>query len=72
MGLGRLVVDPIVVAFRTALVGAMATDVWQQARASEVALWRRVHPQQVGTVEADLGGFAWSCPRRPSGRPGGH
>jgi hypothetical protein len=48
----------------------MATDVWQQARASGVALWLRVHPQQVGTVEADLGGFAWSCPRRPSGRAG--
>ncbi|MGH3815425.1 MAG: hypothetical protein ACRDUV_23740 [Pseudonocardiaceae bacterium] len=49
--------DPIVVAFGTALVGAMATDVWQQARASVVALWRRVHPQQADTVEADLEGF---------------
>lgn len=46
--------DPIVVAFGTALVGAMATDVWQRARASVVALWRRAHPQQAGTVEADL------------------
>jgi len=50
-------VDPIVVAFGTALVGAMATDVWQQARASVVALWRRVHPQRAGTVEADLEGL---------------
>ncbi len=49
--------DPIVVAFGTALVGAMATDMWQQARASVVALWRRVHPQQAGTVEADLEGL---------------
>ncbi len=49
--------DPIVVAFGTALVGAMATDVWQQARASVVALWRRVHPQQADTVEADLEGL---------------
>jgi hypothetical protein len=50
-------VDPIVVAFGTALVGAMATDVWQRARASVVALWRRVHPQQADTVEADLEGL---------------
>ncbi len=46
--------DPIVVAFGTALVGAMATDVWQRARASVVALWRRAHPQQADAVEADL------------------
>jgi hypothetical protein len=50
-------VDPIVVAFGTALVGAMATDVWQRARASVVTLWRRVHPQQADTVEADLEGL---------------
>lgn len=46
--------DPIVVAFGTALVGAMATDVWQRARASVVTLWQRVHPHQAETVEADL------------------
>jgi hypothetical protein len=45
-------VDPLVVAFGTALVGAMATDVWQRARASVVTLWRRAHPQHA--VEADL------------------
>ena len=50
-------VDPIVVAAGTALVSAMATEVWQQARASVVALWRRVHPQQADTVEADLEGL---------------
>lgn len=49
--------DPIVVAFGTALVGAMATDVWQRVRASVVTLWRRVHPQQGDTVEADLEGL---------------
>ena len=49
--------DPIVVAFGTALVSAMATDVWQRARASVVALWRRVHPQQAETIEADLEGL---------------
>ena len=46
--------DPIVVAFGTALVGAMATDVWQRARVSVVTLWRRAHPQQADAVEADL------------------
>lgn len=46
--------DPLVVAFGTALVGAMATDVWQRARASVVTLWQRVHPHQAETVEADL------------------
>jgi hypothetical protein len=50
-------VDPIVVAFGTALVSAMATDTWRQARASVVTLWRRVHPQQAETVEADLEGL---------------
>ncbi|MGH3773264.1 MAG: hypothetical protein ACRDRW_18025 [Pseudonocardiaceae bacterium] len=49
--------DPIVVAFGTALVGAMATDVWQRARVGVVAMWRRVHPQQADTVEADLEGL---------------
>lgn len=49
--------DPLVVAFGTALVNAMATEAWQQARASVVALWRRVHPQQAETVEMDLEGL---------------
>ncbi|MEO7193627.1 MAG: hypothetical protein ABIZ05_02215 [Pseudonocardiaceae bacterium] len=49
--------DPIVVAFGTALVGAMATDTWQRARASVVALWRRAHPQHADIVEADLEGL---------------
>ena len=49
--------DPIVVAFGTALVGAMATEVWQQARGAVVALWRRVCPQQADTVAADLEGL---------------
>ncbi|MDQ3222311.1 MAG: hypothetical protein M3Q75_02395 [Gemmatimonadota bacterium] len=42
--------DPIVVAFGTALVGAMATEVWQQARGAVVALWRRVCLQQADIV----------------------
>ncbi|MFF8312636.1 hypothetical protein [Streptomyces lydicus] len=33
----------------------MATDAWQQARNSAVALWRRVHPDRVPAIEAELG-----------------
>jgi hypothetical protein len=39
----------------TALVGAMATDAWQAARSAVLALWRRVHPDRVATLEAQLG-----------------
>ena len=38
--------DPIVLAFGTALVGAIATDTWQQVREAVTGLWHRVHPQQ--------------------------
>ena len=38
--------DPIVLAFGTALVGAIATSTWQQVRGAVTGLWRRVHPQQ--------------------------
>ncbi|MGW0698827.1 hypothetical protein ACWD0A_05715 [Streptomyces sp. NPDC002867] len=46
--------DPLAAAAATALVGAMATDAWQQARTSAVELWRRVHPERVPAVEAEL------------------
>ncbi|WP_318308765.1 hypothetical protein [Streptomyces californicus] len=46
--------DALVMAAGTALVGAMATDTWQQARSSAVALWRRVHPQRVQAIEEEL------------------
>src|SRR5271169_2546288 len=36
--------DPVVAAFGTALVGAIATDAWQQVRKAVTGLWRRVHP----------------------------
>jgi hypothetical protein len=32
----------------------MATDAWQQARSSVVALWQRVHPERVPAIEAEL------------------
>ncbi|MFF0739165.1 hypothetical protein ACFYVL_02085 [Streptomyces sp. NPDC004111] len=46
--------EPITVVAATALVGAMATDGWQRARDGVVALWKRVHPERAGTVEAEL------------------
>ncbi|MFF7779013.1 hypothetical protein ACFZCG_31895 [Streptomyces tanashiensis] len=48
--------DPITVAglAGTALVGAMATDAWQQTRDGVVALWRRVHPERAEDVGAEL------------------
>ena len=50
--------DPIVLAFGTALVGAIATDTWQQVREAVTGLWRRVHPRQkaddVGTELDEL------------------
>jgi hypothetical protein len=38
--------DPIALAFGTALVGAIATSTWQQVREAVTGLWRRGHPQQ--------------------------
>ncbi|MFI6910363.1 hypothetical protein ACIBKY_54590 [Nonomuraea sp. NPDC050394] len=46
--------DPIVLAAATALVGAMATDVWQQSRAAVVACWRKLRPNEAAGVEAEL------------------
>ncbi|GAA2277738.1 hypothetical protein GCM10010145_58440 [Streptomyces ruber] len=38
----------------SALVGAMATDAWKQARDGVVALWRRVRPERAEEVGRDL------------------
>jgi hypothetical protein len=46
--------DPLVLAAATALVGAMATDAWQQARTAVVDWWRKAHPEQATTVGAEL------------------
>jgi len=46
--------DPLVVAFGTTLVGAVATDTWQQVRDAVTGLWRRVHPQQADGIGAEL------------------
>jgi hypothetical protein len=47
-------VDSIVVAAGSALVGAMATDAWGQARAAVVGLWRRVRPEDAKAVDEAL------------------
>lgn len=44
--------DPIVMAAGTALMGAMATDAWQQTRTAVVQWWRRAHPGDAGADEA--------------------
>ena len=46
--------DPIAQAAGTALVQAMATDAWEQVKRAVAALWRRVHPANVGEVAGDL------------------
>jgi hypothetical protein len=49
------VVDPVVVTFASALVAAMATDAWRDARAAVVGLWRKARPEdQVDVVAAEL------------------
>ncbi|MET9882984.1 hypothetical protein ABZZ20_07415 [Streptomyces sp. NPDC006430] len=46
--------DPIVVTAGSALVGAMATDGWQQARAAVVDWWRRRRPDAADDVGSEL------------------
>ena len=46
--------DPIVLAFGPALVGAIATDTWPRVREAVTGLWRRVHPQKADDIGTDL------------------
>ncbi|MEO3809001.1 hypothetical protein ABGB17_08355 [Sphaerisporangium sp. B11E5] len=46
--------DPIVLAAGTALITAIATDAWEQARTGVVTLWRRVRPEEAAAVEREL------------------
>ncbi|QIJ65218.1 hypothetical protein [Streptomyces sp. JB150] len=46
--------DPVIMSAGTALIAAMATDAWQQARAAVLDLWRRRHPERVPAVEGEL------------------
>jgi hypothetical protein len=47
--------EALAMAAATALVSAMATGAWQTAQSAVLALWRRVHPDRVATLEAQLG-----------------
>ena len=46
--------DPLVLAAAIAVVIAMTTEGWQQARMAVVALWRSVHPERLPAIEAEL------------------
>jgi hypothetical protein len=46
--------DPLELAVASAVVSALATDAWQQARDAMVRLWRQARPAHVPAIEADL------------------
>jgi hypothetical protein len=46
--------DELILAAASALVGAMATDGWNEVRSGVGALWRRVHPDRVPAIESEL------------------
>lgn len=47
--------DPIVLAFGPALVGAIATDTWPRVREAVTELWRRVHSaEKADDIGAEL------------------
>jgi hypothetical protein len=46
--------DSVVLAFGSALVGAIATDTWPRVREVVTGLWRRVHPQKAHGVGTEL------------------
>jgi hypothetical protein len=45
---------PLAAAAASALIAAMTTDAWEQARAGVVGMWRRVHPDRAGTIHDEL------------------
>lgn len=46
--------DPLITTFGTAVVGAAATDAWQQARDAVINLWRRVRPHQADSIGTEI------------------
>ncbi|HEX5493982.1 MAG TPA: hypothetical protein VFX70_05325 [Mycobacteriales bacterium] len=63
----------------TTVVTLLATDAWERATSALGALWRRVHPDRAGAVEADLADAraellaaraATDAPTRPVGPAG--
>jgi hypothetical protein len=51
--------DPLTLAVATAIVTAMTTDAWQQARLAITRLWRRVHPERVAAIDGELAEVRW-------------
>jgi len=50
--------DPVVAAFGTALVGAIATDSWEQVRDALIDMWHRVRARpDTGGIAAELDGL---------------
>lgn len=63
--------DQLVPGAANALIAAMATDGWDEVRASAVTLWRRVHPDRVPAVEAELAEIRGEIlASREAGEPG--
>jgi hypothetical protein len=46
--------DPVVLAFGTAMVGAIANSTWRQISDAVTGLWRRVHPEQADSIGTEL------------------
>lgn len=46
--------DPLTVAAASAVVGAMATQAWEQARQTVVGFWQRRRPDDVPAIAAEL------------------
>lgn len=46
--------DPIALAAATALLGAMATDGWQQTRTAITTWWHKNHPQRAKDLSQEL------------------
>ena len=46
--------DPIVLAAASALVGAMATDSWDEVKHAVAKLWHRIHPGHTDEVSSEL------------------
>ena len=47
--------DPLALAFGTALVGAIATSAWQQASDAVAQIWRSARPHESERIEGELG-----------------
>lgn len=46
--------DEFALAAASALMTAMAADVWNEVRGGVVSLWHRVYPERVPTIESEL------------------